>query len=147
VRGELLWLRAPEVKLKHLVRLMHPRYRIYVVPRPDDIYIIGATQIESDSMDPITVRSSLELLSAAYSLHPGFGEAEIISTRVNCRPALPNNLPAIRWQEGLIRANGLFRHGFLLAPTVAQEVVNWLENGGSYRSPYAELIQPLAVPA
>ncbi|WP_297190427.1 glycine oxidase ThiO [uncultured Porticoccus sp.] len=147
VRGELLWLRAPEVKLQHLVRLMHPRYRIYVVPRPNDIYIIGATQIESDSMGPITVRSSLELLSAAYSLHPGFGEAEIVSSRVNCRPALPDNLPAIRWQDGLIRANGLFRHGFLLAPAVAQEVVNWLENGDSYRSPYAELIQPLAVPA
>jgi glycine oxidase len=147
VRGELLWLRAPEVKLKHLVRLMHPRYRIYVVPRPNDIYIIGATQIESDSMEPITVRSSLELLSAAYSLHPGFGEAEIVSTRVNCRPALSDNLPAIRWQDGLIRANGLFRHGFLLAPVVAREVVNWLESGESYRSPYAELIQPLAVPA
>ncbi|WP_461482759.1 glycine oxidase ThiO [Porticoccus sp.] len=147
VRGELLWLRAPEVKLNRLVRLMHPRYRIYVVPRPDDIYIIGATQIESDSMGPITVRSSLELLSAAYSLHPGFGEAEILSTRVNCRPALPDNLPAIRWEPGLIRVNGLFRHGFLLAPVLAREVVRWLEAGERYQSPFPELIQPLAVPA
>lgn len=147
VRGELICLRAPEVKLNRLIRLMHPRYRIYVVPRPDNIYIIGATQIESDNMGPITVRSTLELLSAAYSLHPGFGEAEILSTRVNCRPALPDNLPAIRWQAGLMRANGLFRHGFLLAPVMAQEIVRWLEAKGNYQSNYPELIQSLAEPA
>jgi len=135
VRGELVLLHAPDVNIQHLVRLMHPRYRIYIVPRAKHHYVIGATQIESDSMQPISVRSSLELLSAAYSVHPGFGEASIVHARVNCRPALPNNLPKIENQPGLMRINGLFRHGILLAPALAHEAIHQLHHQSA--SPFA----------
>lgn len=127
VRGEVIWLHAPEVDLHHLIRLMHPRYRIYIVPRANNHYVIGATQIESASTSPITVRSALELLSAAYSVHPGFAEASIIDTRVSCRPAFIDNLPKIINRDGLMRINGLFRHGFLLAPALmktASQILN-----------------------
>ena len=144
VRGEVLRLHAPEVNITRLVRLMHPRYRIYVVPRTDNVYVIGATQIESDDMGPITVRSSLELLSAAYSLHPGFAEARILSSAVNCRPALNDNLPAVYYAAGLIRVNGLFRHGYLLAPVLAKEVAQWLAAKGDYQSPYTDLFNRAA---
>lgn len=127
VRGETIALHAPEVNIKHLIRLMHPRYRIYIVPRSKDIYILGATQIESDSLDAITVRSTLELLSAAYSVHSGFAEATIMNARVNCRPALPDNLPQIFNEPGLMRINGLFRHGFLLAPALAEQAMQIID--------------------
>lgn len=127
VRGELLWLQAPDVSIQHLTRLIHPRYRIYVVPRPDNIYLIGATEIESDDYSPVSVRSSLELLSAAYSVHRGFGEARIIKSVVNCRPALPDNLPMIETQDGLTRINGLYRHGILMAPAVVEEAIENFE--------------------
>lgn len=140
VRGELIWLKAPDVKLKRLVRLMHPRYRLYIVPRwYDDMYIIGATQIESNDNGPMTVRSSLELLSAAYSLHPGFAEARIVDMRTNCRPALNDNLPKIECRDGLIRVNGLFRHGFLLSPALGEEVISWLQNS-TYQSSFSALM-------
>ena len=141
VRGEIIELQAPEVKLKHLIRLMHPRYRIYIVPREDDIYLVGATQLECDDMAPITVRSSLELLSAAYSLHSGFSEARILNTRVNCRPAFADNLPAIHCEPGLMRINGLFRHGYLLAPVLAQEACQWLSSGNEHHSLFTDLFQ------
>lgn len=144
VRGELIWLKAPEVKIKHLVRLMHPRYRLYLVPCGyDDLYIVGATQIESSDMGPMTVRSSLELLSAAYSLHTGFAEARIVDMRTNCRPALDDNLPKIQSSEGLIRVNGLYRHGFLLSPALGEEVVNHIENS-NYQSDFTTLINKVA---
>ena len=144
VRGELIWLQAPEVNIKRLVRLMHPRYRLYIVPRgSESLYIIGATQIESNDNGPITVRSSLELLSAAYSLHSGFAEARIIDMRTNCRPALNDNLPKIEWSDGLIRVNGLFRHGFLLAPALAEEVMRTLGDP-CYQSSFSSLIQRVA---
>lgn len=127
VRGELLWLDAPEVRLTRPVRLMHPRYRLYMVPRRDGRYVLGATQIESDDAGPVTVRSALELLSAAYSLHPGFAEARVVHTDANLRPALDDNLPRIVLGEGVVRINGLFRHGFLLAPLVVQEAVDCIE--------------------
>ena len=123
VRGELLWLQAPDVDIQHLTRLMHPRYRLYVVPRPDDVYLIGATEIESEDYSPVSVRSSLELLSAAYSIHRGFGEARIIKSVVNCRPGLPDNLPLVRTNNRVTQVNGLYRHGILLAPAVTEKAI------------------------
>ncbi len=144
VRGELIVLQAPDVKIKRLVRLMHPRYRIYVVPRGyNDLYVVGATQIESNDTGPMTVRSSLELLSAAYSLHSGFAEARIVDMRTNCRPALNDNLPKIECSKGLIRVNGLFRHGFLLSPAIGEEVLQCLQNP-EYQSDHSTLISNVA---
>ncbi|MBX2859477.1 MAG: glycine oxidase ThiO [Cellvibrionaceae bacterium] len=145
VRGETVYVRAPEVNLRHIIRLMHPRYRIYIVPRADNVYVVGATQIESASTAPITVRSALELLSALYSVHPGFAEASIIQTRVNCRPALPDNLPLIQHTEGLIRINGLFRHGILLAPAIIDTVLSLLsgEDISGVDIPLAPLLNPV----
>ncbi|MCV6624423.1 MAG: glycine oxidase ThiO [Cellvibrionaceae bacterium] len=119
VRGEVLRVYSKEVRLKHMVRLMHPRYRLYLVPKPNHEYVLGATQIESEDYSPLSVRSALELLSALYTIHPGFAEARIVETQANCRPALPDNQPLIKHQKGLSQINGLFRHGFLLAPALA----------------------------
>jgi len=139
VRGELLWLRAPDVKINRLIRLMHPRYRLYIVPRRDDLYLIGATQIESEDSSEITVRSTLELLSAAYSVHPGFAEARIIKSDVNLRPALADNQPRIIHQPGLLQVNGLFRHGYLMSPAIAKEVAAIIAQGDRYQSPFQGL--------
>lgn len=128
VRGELLWLNAPDVAIKHVTRLLHPRYRLYVVPRPDHTYLIGATEIESEDMSPISVRSTLELLSAAYSIHPGFGEARIIHSVTHCRPTLSDNRPLAQMQNGLGLINGLYRHGFLLAPALVDQITQQLES-------------------
>ena len=141
VRGELIWLEAPDVNIQRLVRLMHPRYGLYVVPQhKDDHYIVGATQIESDDEGPITLRSTMELLSAAYSLHAGFSEARILQTKTNCRPALADNLPQIEVQDGLIRVNGLFRHGYLLAPTLAAEIMHTI-NHANHKTAFGQLVQ------
>ena len=141
MRGELIWLEAPDVNIQRLVRLMHPRYGLYVVPQhKDDHYIVGATQIESDDDGPITLRSTMELLSAAYSLHAGFSEARILQTKTNCRPALADNLPQIEVQDGLIRVNGLFRHGYLLAPALAAEIMHTI-NHANHKTTFSQLVQ------
>lgn len=118
VRGEVLWVRAPEVNFSRPIRLMHPRYQLYIAPKRDHVFVIGATQIESESLAPITVRSSLELQSALYSVHTGFAEAEVLDAFANCRPAFPDNLPRVEVASGLLRVNGLYRHGYLLSPVV-----------------------------
>ncbi|MFN5745826.1 MAG: FAD-dependent oxidoreductase [Methylococcaceae bacterium] len=119
VRGEVLRVHAPEVRLTRPLRLLHPRYPIYIAPKPDGVYVVGATQIESEDLSPTSVRSALELLSALYSVHPAFGEARILELATQCRPALPDNLPEIRWDGGrLIQINGLYRHGYLIAPAL-----------------------------
>ena len=122
VKGEMAVLRSPEISLNRPVRLLHPRIPVYVVPRGDGLYMLGATQIESDDRRP-RVRSVLELLSAAYALHPAFGDAELLEIGVDARPAFPDNLPRLRRRGETIYVNGLFRHGFLLAPAMARMAV------------------------
>jgi len=126
VRGEVFWLDAPEVKITRPTRMLHPRYKIYIVPRPNNRYIIGATEIESEDMSPMSVRSSLELLSAVYSMHSGFAEARVVKSVTNCRPTLKDNLPRISHKENFTRINGLYRHGYLLAPAVVEEALEVL---------------------
>jgi len=129
VRGELIYLHAPQVQIKRVIRLLHPRYPIYIIPRPNHHYLVGATEIESADDSPLSVRSALELLSAAYSVHSGFGEARILESVTALRPAFSNNLPQIHYELGLIRINGLYRHGFLIAPILAQEAIRLCEQG------------------
>ncbi|WP_273792052.1 glycine oxidase ThiO [Brucella anthropi] len=123
VKGEMLIVRSRDINLKRPVRLLHPRIPLYIVPRGDGVHMIGATMIESDQRSGISVRSTLELLSAAYALHPAFGEAEILETGVDARPTFPDNLPRVRRRGKTIYVNGLYRHGFLLSPAVARMAV------------------------
>ena len=129
VKGEMAVLRAPDVVLNRPVRLLHPRYPLYIVPRGDGVFMLGATQIESGERNRATLRSVTELFNAAYALHPAFGEAEILEIGVDARPAFGDNLPRIRRRGGTIYVNGLFRHGFLLSPALARMVGELLLEG------------------
>ena len=124
VRGEVIVLSAPGFELHRAVRLLHPRWRVYIVPRPNEQLVIGATEIESEDRSPISVQSTMELLSAAFSIFPSLAEARILWTDVNLRPATPDNLPWISTEKGLLRINGMFRHGWLLAPAVIEKALS-----------------------
>jgi glycine oxidase len=126
VRGEVMWVESREVSFTHAVRLMHPRYKLYVVPKPGQRFIIGATEIESEDLSPISLQSTLELASALYTINPALAEARVIETDTNLRPAYRDNLPRITFRGKCIRVNGLYRHGYLLAPVMAEHVVGYL---------------------
>lgn len=127
VKGELALVENKEFSLKRPVRLMHPRYPLYIVPRPDDVFMIGATVIESGDDEGVSVRSAMELMSALYSLHPSFGEARVIDLLAGVRPSYMDNLPRIRCRGNIVSCNGSFRHGYLLAPAMARDVCEIVE--------------------
>ena len=131
VKGEIVIVRNTELTLSRPVRLMHPRYPLYIVPRPNHVYMIGATIIESSDSATVSVRSGLELLSALYSLHSSFSEAEIIEVKAGIRPSYPDNLPRIEISknDNIIRCNGLFRHGFMLSPIIGRCVADHIKGG------------------
>lgn len=142
IRGEVLCLHAPEVHLHCPIRIMHPRYPIYISPRAGHTFIVGATSIESEDKSPISAQSMLELLSACYMVHPGFAQARIIHTMTHCRPTLADNQPKIIASDGLIRINGLYRHGYLIGPAVIDEAIRYLEYGKKTMH-YPELVDEL----
>ena len=129
VKGEMLLLGLPELTLMRPVRVLHPRLPVYVVPRADGVYMVGASMIESDEGIRISARSLLELLSAAYALHPAFGEAQVLEIGTGVRAAFADNLPRIRRVGDALYVNGLYRHGFLLAPALARRAAQMLLNG------------------
>lgn len=132
VRGEVVRIHAPGVTLQRPTRLVHPRYPIYIAPKPDNVFVIGATEIESEDLSPPSVRSALELLSAAYAVHPGFAEARILEIMAQCRPTLPDNLPAIRQTTPrTLEINGLYRHGYMIAPAMLDVTLEVLATGQS----------------
>jgi glycine oxidase len=128
VKGELILIESDEVELKRPVRLIHPRFPLYVVPRGHNRFMLGATSIESEGSG-VSVRSALELLGAAYAVHPAFGEARILEFGSGLRPAFPDNLPRIAVHNDKIAVNGLYRHGFLLAPALAELTLGYVERG------------------
>jgi glycine oxidase len=129
VRGEMAILSAPEVHFSRPVRLLHPRFRLYAVPWGEGIYMIGATQIESQDGGPVSLRSALDLFATAYALTPAFGEARILELSAGVRPAFSDNIPKIIVRGRTIGVNGAFRHGYLLAPAMAALVADYLETG------------------
>ena len=94
VKGELILIETDEVQLSRPVRLIHPRWPLYVIPREDNLFMLGATSIEAEDTG-VSVRSALELLGAAYAVHPAFAEARILEFGSGLRPAFPDNLPRI----------------------------------------------------
>jgi glycine oxidase len=126
VRGEVFTLHAPGLPMRRPLRLLHARHAVYLVPRAGDEIVVGASEIESEDRSPVSLRTTVELLAAAYSVVPQLGEARIVRTDVNLRPALPDNLPRIEAQPGLVRINGLFRHGWLIAPAMVEDALGML---------------------
>lgn len=123
VRGEIFWLQAAGIAMTRPLRLLHPRYRVYLVPRAPDLVVVGASEIESEDRSPVSVRTTVELLAAAHSVVPELAEARIVHSETNLRPALPDNLPHLATQDGLTRINGLFRHGWLIAPALVEQAL------------------------
>jgi glycine oxidase len=128
VKGEMIVIETSEVELARPVRLIHPRFPLYVIPRGDGRFMLGATSIESEDTG-VSVRSALELLGAAYTVHPAFAEARIVEFGSGLRPAFPDNLPRISIEQERITVNGLYRHGFLLAPALAELTLGFIARG------------------
>ena len=128
VKGEMILIETDEVELSRPVRLIHPRWPLYVIPRDDHLFMLGATSIEAEDTG-VSVRSALELLGAAYAVHPAFAEARIVEFGSGLRPAFPDNLPRIRIDQQRIAVNGLYRHGFLIAPALAELTLAYVERG------------------
>ena len=132
VRGEIVRLHSPEIELRHMLRLLHPRCPVYIVPRAEGKLVVGATSIESDDRSPASVRGVLELLTSAYSVLPALAEARILEFNTQVRPTLPDNLPSLHFdrERKVLHINGLYRHGFLLTPTIVEEALEVLFSQG-----------------
>ncbi len=115
---------APPLLNRTVRALVHGR-SIYLVPRPDNTLVVGATMEERGT--DVTVRAGAvhELLSDARAVVPGIDELELREAEAGLRPATPDNTPVVGWTAlpGVAVASGHFRNGMLLAPSTAAAIV------------------------
>ncbi|AKC32622.1 FAD-dependent oxidoreductase [Candidatus Pantoea carbekii] len=134
VRGEMLILKSNDVHFSRPIRLLHPRFPCYLVPRYDGYFMLGATMIESIDDSVISVRGMMELLSSAYVIHPALVEARIVESGSGLRPAYASNMPKISYKDGIFYLNGMYRHGFLLAPIMSEQLMQYLSGEKIYEN-------------
>ena len=132
VKGEMMILRSSDVKLTRPVRMLHPRHPVYVVPRPDGTFMVGATMIENEERARVTAQSVVELVNSAFAIHPAFAEAEVVETGSDVRPSFIDNLPRIIVEGRRLYLNGLYRHGFLLSPALASRAAHVVLDGAFF---------------
>ena len=132
LKGEMLVIHTRDITFQRPVQLLHPRNPVYIVPRGDGRFMVGATMIENEERGRVRARAMLDLIGAAYTVHPAFGEAEIVEIGCDLRPAFPDNLPRIRRNGRRLHINGLFRHGFLLAPALASRARRMVLEGAHF---------------
>ena len=129
VKGQLLHLRAtgPPALCERVVRGL----RVYIVPRGDGRYVVGATVEERGFDTSVTAGGVFDLLRHAYELLPGVTELELTETVAGLRPATPDNAPLIGPGplENLVVATGHYRNGVLLAPITAAAVTELVTSG------------------
>jgi glycine oxidase len=126
VKGQVLRLRDPNGP--GLVSRTIRGDGVYLVPRGDGRYVLGATMEERGRNTTPTAGGVYELLRDMSEIVPGVLELEIEEIIAGLRPATPDNLPAIGRGalEGLVWATGHYRNGILLTPITAELVVDAL---------------------
>lgn len=130
VYGETIRLQAPPISARssalfgprHLVRALVEDRSVYVVPRGDGRYVLGATERE-DHQAASPAGSVYRLLRDAHRVLPDILEMQITEIVARARPATPDHLPLLGTiSPGLIAASGTYRHGVLLATAIAETV-------------------------
>jgi glycine oxidase len=126
VKGQVLRLRDPSGP--GLTERTIRGDGVYLVPRGDGRYVLGATMEERGHDLTPTAGGVYELLRDMSEIVPGVLELEIEELIAGLRPATPDNLPAIGRGalDGLVWATGHFRNGILLTPVTADLVAGAL---------------------
>ncbi len=122
VTAEMAQVRSHKIELTRPIRLLHNRHSLYVTPRGQGVYVIGATTVDDDRSG-VSVRSAGELMMHAVSLLPAFADAEVLELRSGLMPVLMNGVPKVVVGDRIIAVNGLFRYGWMVAPAIAEDLL------------------------
>lgn len=129
VRGQMLALRSPGVKISHVIRSEHA----YIVPRADGRLVAGSTLENVGFQKEVTAEGTKKILKGVREMIPALASAEIVESWSGLRPGTPDNLPVIGNTEieGLLVATGHYRNGILLAAATARIVRDLIVTGNA----------------
>lgn len=126
-KGELLTIKAPDLNVTEVVKSS-----VFIIPMGNDIYRIGATYNWKDKTNLPTESAKKELEEKLATLINC--DYEIIDQVAGIRPTVVDRRPLVgihpKYPE-LAVLNGLGTHGVMIAPTVAKQLYNHIENNAA----------------
>lgn len=123
-KGELLYVKIPDLKLQAIVKS-----NVFIIPVGNDIYKVGATYNWQDKTDDLTIEAKKELIEGLEKLIDC--EYEIIEHVAGVRPTVKDRRPLVgaHYQhKNVYVLNGLGTRGVLLAPYLADNLIQNIEN-------------------
>lgn len=123
-KGELLYVRIPNLKLKSIVKS-----GVFIIPVGNDIYKVGATYNWQDKTDDVTDEAKNELIGGLEKLIDC--DYEIIEHVAGVRPTVKDRRPLVgsHYQhKNVYILNGLGTRGVLLGPYLADKLIQNIEN-------------------
>ncbi|KGR76964.1 glycine oxidase ThiO [Ureibacillus sinduriensis] len=121
VKGECLSVIDEKMTLKHTIFHDH----CYIVPRSNGRLVIGATSIENDWNEKVSLDGIETIIAKAKTMLPNIAHLKIDSFWAGLRPQTFDRKPFIGHhpeEEGILFATGHYRNGILLAPATGQMI-------------------------
>ncbi|WP_339660072.1 FAD-binding oxidoreductase [uncultured Polaribacter sp.] len=126
VKGELITIHAPELEVDFLIKST-----VFVLPLGDHLYKVGATFNWSDKTSNPSEEGRNELVQKLKKVITV--PYTIIEQSAGIRPTVRDRRPLVGMHpayNNLAILNGLGTRGVMIAPTVAKQLFNYLENDG-----------------
>lgn len=123
-KGELLIIKAPNLDLNVILKS-----GVYVIPLGNDLYKVGATYNWDDKTNNPTEEGKRELLDHLMQLLSC--DIEIVVHLAGVRPTVKDRKPIIGTHfthKNIHLLNGLGTRGVMLAPAMASDLFNFIEN-------------------
>lgn len=123
-KGELMIVKIPGLKCDFMLKA-----GVFLIPIGDDQYKLGATYNWEDKTDLPTKEGEIELLDGLRSFVDL--EVEVIEHIAGVRPTVKDRRPLLGRSlvsDRVLVLNGLGTRGVLLAPYLAEQLYNYIEN-------------------
>ena len=124
-KGELLIIRAPKLKIDFVLKSS-----VFIIPLGQDNYIIGSTYNREDKTNDPTNQAKEELLTKVKTFLKC--EFEVIEQVAGIRPTVIDRRPLAGVHKNfknMFLLNGLGTRGVMIAPYVAKQLFDFIENG------------------
>lgn len=124
-KGEYIIIKAPELDLKVAIKSS-----VFIFPAGDDLYAVGATYSNTDKTQEPTKVAREELVAKLKGLIDV--DFEVVNQVAAVRPTTIDRRPLVGrhpLHRNLYCCNGFGSRGILLAPTISEELLSFIETG------------------
>lgn len=123
-KGELIIINAPKLNSEVIIKSS-----VFIIPIGNNNYLVGSTYAWDDFNNEPTINAKNKLLNKLDKLV--LCPYKVVYQRAGIRPTVVDRRPLVgkhKFHENLYILNGLGSRGVLIAPTVANALINFIED-------------------